>query len=91
MTYGSSFFTDRPKNEDERDAMVSFFKLEQECDEANQNMFEHMNTEHLTKTKIKGFLARTKANATLTKRNIKKALAATCFSSNKPRTWLHAT
>ena len=85
-----SIYGNRPRDNDERLAMIAFLEKEKEIDEENATMFEYMNKEHLTKT-------RNKQGTSMVKRWKKDSLRAIkalqsyrvrYYWNNKPRTWL---
>ena len=67
-----AYYKYHPSSQEEADLMEDWFNLEAECDEHNERVFKEMNHEHLTKTKIQGFLSSQRANVKFTKRQIRK-------------------
>ena len=82
----------RPKDEQERLAMVSFHLVEQECDMYNQIMYEMMDKEHLGKMKLKQGIAMSKRWHKDSERALKKLKSKDLrfHSNNEPRHWLNA-
>ena len=86
----NGFYADRPKDNNERLAMIAFHKLEKELDTDNAIMFEMMDKDHLNKTKVKQGIAMGKRWLKESNRALKRLQDSKVryYNHNEPRTWL---
>lgn len=85
---GQDFYKDRPCNEAERVAVLSWLDKEREFDEHNATEFNNMDRSYLNKTRTNGFIASIKRNKTENTRAIKNMKTARVYIHNEPRAWL---
>lgn len=84
----NDFYKTRPNNEQEKQAMLDWYKLEKECDEANATVIKHMNKDHLNKTKSKQIDAAVRRWDKEMKSQVKRTKNAEPIRYARQRTWL---
>ncbi len=85
----NDFYSKYPHDEEERQRMLLFHKLEKNIDRENAAMFEKMDKSHLNKTNLKKSEAAIKRWHTETQRTIKNLSSITnVHHLSRPRTWI---
>lgn len=81
------FYRNRPCSLEEKEEILSFLRLEKECDEANTTTIEYMNRDHLSKTKSKQVDSAVKRWKKESDRLIKNIINLEPYSMNSKRNW----
>ena len=88
MNRYDNWYNKLPHDEEDRRAMINFWKLEQECDAHNYTQIREMDTSHLGKGKINSMNAAVKRWHKETSRQIKAAKTAHISYMAIKREWI---